>query len=75
MFNIDFFCDKILIECIIQNALTSNYKYAGYNKSFSIQINEIYFITKYKLFYLIKKFLMSKYTNNNIIINSKNKND
>jgi ankyrin repeat protein len=35
----------------------------------------MHLITRYRLFYLIKRLLISKYTDNNIIADSKSKND
>jgi hypothetical protein len=53
-----FLCDEALVDCIVQGALTSKYKYKGYSRYFPNRTSGLHLTAMYGLFYLTESLLL-----------------
>jgi hypothetical protein len=68
-----FLCDEALVECTAQGALTPDYRYAGYSRSFPTRTSGLHLTARYGLPYLTERLLMGKHADSNITADSKDK--
>jgi ankyrin repeat protein len=53
-----FLCDEALVDCIVQGALTSKYKYKGYSRYFPNRTSGLHLTAMYGLLYLTESLLL-----------------
>ena len=68
-----FLCDKALVDCAVQAALTPDNKYTGYSRSFPSRTSGLHLTARYGLLYLTERLLMGKHGDSNIGADLKDK--
>ena len=66
-----FLYNEALVNCIVQGALTPDYKYPGYNGRFPHRTSGLHFTARYGLVYLLEKLLVGKDGDKNTVADSK----